>query len=204
MINFFYYDLWIYLTTHVTILQRPILWSCFNYTRFLTCFLIFLIFIYLAVAGLSCSMQTLSCGMWDLVPWLETELRSPGLEAWSQPLDHQESPISYVLRLGRLPWWLRWERIHLQCRRPGFDLQVGKIPWRRAWQPLHYSSLENPHGQRSPVGYSPRGHKESDMIEWLRTAQHSTGILHRVFLVQYIHESSCSFSFLNELLKQPV
>ena len=28
--------------------------------------------------------------------------------------------------------------------------------------PLQYSCLENPHGQRSLVGHSPRGHKESD------------------------------------------
>ena len=34
-----------------------------------------------------------------------------------------------------LPWWLRPERICLQCRRPRFDPWVGKIPWRRAWQP---------------------------------------------------------------------
>ena len=34
-----------------------------------------------------------------------------------------------------LPWWLRRLRIHLQCRRPGFNPGVGKIPWRRAWQP---------------------------------------------------------------------
>ena len=27
------------------------------------------------------------------------------------------------------------KKIHLQCRRPGFDPWVGKIPWRRAWQP---------------------------------------------------------------------
>ena len=27
--------------------------------------------------------------------------------------------------------WLRWSRICLQCRRPGFDPGVGKIPWRR-------------------------------------------------------------------------
>ena len=27
-----------------------------------------------------------------------------------------------------LLWWLRQERICLQCRRPGFDLWVGKIP----------------------------------------------------------------------------
>ena len=31
--------------------------------------------------------------------------------------------------------------------------------------PLQYSCLENPHGQRSLVGYSPLGCKESDMIE---------------------------------------
>ena len=30
---------------------------------------------------------------------------------------------------------------------------------------LQYSCLENPHGQRSLVGYSPWGHKESDMTE---------------------------------------
>ena len=34
---------------------------------------------------------------------------------------------------------------------------------------LQYSSLENPHGQRSLVGYSPWGCKESDMTEWLST-----------------------------------
>ena len=31
--------------------------------------------------------------------------------------------------------------------------------------PLQYSCLENPHGQRSLVGYSPRGCKESDTAE---------------------------------------
>ena len=31
--------------------------------------------------------------------------------------------------------------------------------------PLPYSYLENHHGQRSLVGYRPRGHKESDMME---------------------------------------
>ena len=33
--------------------------------------------------------------------------------------------------------------------------------------PLQYSCLEKSHGQRSLVGYSPRGCKESDMTEWL-------------------------------------
>ena len=33
--------------------------------------------------------------------------------------------------------------------------------------PLQYSYLENPHGWVSLVGYSPWGHKELDMTEWL-------------------------------------
>ena len=32
--------------------------------------------------------------------------------------------------------------------------------------PLQYSCRENPHGQRSLAGYSPRGRKESDTTEW--------------------------------------
>jgi len=37
---------------------------------------------------------------------------------------------SMNMNLSKL-WWLSWLRIHLQCRRPGFDPWVGKIPWRR-------------------------------------------------------------------------
>ena len=42
------------------------------------------------------------------------------------------------------------------------DPWVGKTPWRRAWQPAPVSLPGGPHGQRSLVGYSPRGGKESD------------------------------------------
>ena len=48
---------------------------------------------------------------------------------------------------------------------------VGSIPKSRRSpgeghsNPLQYSRLENPHGQRNPVGYSPWGHKESDVTE---------------------------------------
>ena len=38
--------------------------------------------------------------------------------------------------------------------------------------PLQYSCLENPHGQRVLVGYSPWGHKESHTTEQLSTIQH--------------------------------
>ena len=42
---------------------------------------------------------------------------------------------------------------------------VGKIPWRRTWQPTLVLLSGEPHGQRSLAGYSPWGHKESDMTE---------------------------------------
>ena len=41
----------------------------------------------------------------------------------------------------------------------------GKIPWRRKWQPAPVFLLGESHGQRSLVGYSLWGHKESDMTE---------------------------------------
>ena len=38
---------------------------------------------------------------------------------------------------------------------------LGRSPEGGNGNPLQYSSLENPHGQRSIAGYSPRGRKES-------------------------------------------
>ena len=44
---------------------------------------------------------------------------------------------------------------------------MGKIPWRRAWQPSPVFLPGKFRGQRSLVGYSLWGHKESDTTEWL-------------------------------------
>ena len=58
-----------------------------------------------------------------------------------------------------------------QCRRHKrlrFDPWVRKIPWRRAWQPIPVFLPGKSHGQRSLVGYSPQGHKESNMTEATR------------------------------------
>ena len=41
--------------------------------------------------------------------------------------------------------------------------------------PLQYSCLENPHGQRSLAGYSPRGHQELAITKWLSEAQSFSG-----------------------------
>ena len=43
--------------------------------------------------------------------------------------------------------------------------------------PLQYSCLENHHRQRSLAGFSPWGHKQSDVTEWLITKPDSTLIL---------------------------
>ena len=55
--------------------------------------------------------------------------------------------------------------------RPGLIAVLGGSPGRGHDDPLQYSCLENPHGQRSLVGYSPWSHKESEMTERLSTAQ---------------------------------
>ena len=70
------------------------------------------------------------------------------------------------------PRWSRGKESACQCRgfkKPGFNPWIGKIPWRRAWQPTPVFLPGESHGQRSLVGYSSWGHKESDMTEWLCT-----------------------------------
>ena len=64
-------------------------------------------------------------------------------------------------------------KIHLQCRRPGFDPWVGKIPWRRERLPTPVFCLGEFHGL-----YSPWGCKESDMTEQLSLPLHFT-VQHR-------------------------
>ena len=70
--------------------------------------------------------------------------------------------IGYPLQYSWLPLWFRWQRICLQCRRPGFDPWVGKIPWRRERLATPVFWPAEFHGQ-----YSPWGRKESDTTEWL-------------------------------------
>ena len=54
-----------------------------------------------------------------------------------------------------------------KCGRTRFDPWVGKIPWRRAWQPTPVFLSGESCGQRSLVGYSPWGCRESDTTERL-------------------------------------
>ena len=47
------------------------------------------------------------------------------------------------------------------------------IPWRRKWQSTLVLLSGKSHGQRSLLGYSPWGHKESDTTERLHSLTHS-------------------------------
>ena len=65
-------------------------------------------------------------------------------------------------------WLLRWHSgkestcQRRRCKRCGFDPWVRKIPWSRKWQPTLIFLPGKFYGQRSLVGYSPWGRKESD------------------------------------------
>ena len=54
-----------------------------------------------------------------------------------------------------------------------FDPWVTKIPWRGKWQPITVFLPGEFHGKRSLEGYSPWGHKESDMTERTHTHTHT-------------------------------
>ena len=56
----------------------------------------------------------------------------------------------------------------------GLIIGLGRSPGVGNSTPLQYCCLENSHGQRSLAGYCPWGRKESEKIEGLSTAQHST------------------------------
>ena len=58
-------------------------------------------------------------------------------------------------------------KAQMQCRRPRFNSWVRKIPWRRKWKLTPAVLPGESHGQRSLVGYSPRGHNELDTTEQL-------------------------------------
>ena len=81
--------------------------------------------------------------------------------------------------LAGLPRCLRWSSCP-QRRRPGFNPWVGKIPWRRKWQPPAVFLPGEFHGQKSLVGYSPRGPKVLDMAEQLDTHTHTHTLWHSV------------------------
>ena len=91
---------------------------------------------------------------------------SPGWGRWSLAISY------FTIH----PRWLSGKASTCQCtrhKRWGFDPWGQKIPWRRKWQPTPVFLPGKSHGQRSIMGYSPWGCKESDTTEWLRARVHT-------------------------------
>ena len=81
----------------------------------------------------------------------------------------------------------------LQRRRPEFDPRVGKIPWRRKRQPTPVLLPGKSCGQRSLVGYSPWGGRESDTAERLHFHFQHTELI--IFFI--VHLYPCSLDATN-------
>ena len=86
------------------------------------------------------------------------------------PIHNKEKGLHKDMSIRGLPWWLSDKESTSQRRRRRFNPWIGKILWRRKWQPTPVFLPEKSHTQRSLVGYSPWGHKESDMPWWLNNS----------------------------------
>ena len=64
-----------------------------------------------------------------------------------------------------------------ECNNESFYIFYTKI-WRRKWQPTPVFLPGEFHEQRRLVGYSPRGHKESDTTESLTYQNHLNNNTH--------------------------
>ena len=82
----------------------------------------------------------------------------------------------YSWLIGSSSFWTFWENTwnDFGCWNETVFSNVNYIPWRRAWQPTPVLLPGESHGQRSLVGYSPWGHKESDMTGGLSTMSINT------------------------------
>ena len=86
---------------------------------------------------------------------------SPAFQADTLPSEPPGKPQFYTYLLGYtgLPMWL--SSIESTCNAGGLGLIPGlrRFPGGGHGNPFQYSSLENPHGQRSLAGYGPWGCK---------------------------------------------
>ena len=77
-----------------------------------------------------------------------------------------ENDINNFYLLIHPSWWLSGKEPACQCMKHELDPWVRKIPWGRKWQLISGFLTGKFHGQRSLVGYSSLGCKESDNNNW--------------------------------------
>ena len=76
--------------------------------------------------------------------------------------------------------------------------RLGRFPGGRHGNPLKYSCLENPHGQRSLVGYSPRGCRELEIrVEFILLRLASLALCHLLFIILLFHQASILHSLIH-------
>ena len=139
---------------------------------------------------------------------------------WSSPLSWMFTPLllnSVVALILIIMWFLK---IYLEflgfsdgsdgkqstCSvgDPGSFPGLGRSPGEGNGSPLQYSCLENPMNRGSLAGYSPWGHEESDMTEWLmlslsessHTISYVTLKIYPEVLVLKEHSAIASYSHL--------
>ena len=117
--------------------------------------------VFMGFSGGSDSKES-ACSVGEIWVWFlgredpleKDRLPTPGFMGFPGGLDGKESACN-VGDLGLIPG-------------------LGRSPGGGHGNPFQYSYLENPHGERSLVGYSPWSPNKSDMTEWLSTAQNNT------------------------------
>ena len=83
-------------------------------------------------------------------------------------LEKDSLELAYFSKMVHFPGGASGKEPTCQCRRhTRYRLApwVGNIPWRRKWQPTSVFLPGESHIQRTPAGYSPWGHKESNTTE---------------------------------------
>ena len=140
-------------------------------------------------SSLAFMMIQMMLAIWSLFPlptmvkhlptMQETQVQSLG---WADLLEKEMATHSSILA-SKILWTEKPGRLQsIGSQRVGHDratslslssafsktsLNIRKFPWRRKWHPTPVFLPGKSHGGRSPVGYSPWGHKESNTTERL-------------------------------------
>ena len=118
------------------------------------------------------------------IPWTGEpgRLQSMGLQSWKQ--------LSNYTELHTYPVWA--SQVALMVKNPSANAGQMQIPWRRLQRPTPVFLPGESHGQRSWVGYSPWGCKDSDTTEATKQAHIPFGnILLNVLSADDNHCENC-------------
>ena len=99
----------------------------------------------------------------------------------SPPTKAPHGQSEYTIMKKGLPRWHRGKGSTCQRRRLRFDFWAGKVPRSRKRQPTPVFLPGKSRGQRSLVGYSPQGRKESDTTGQLIPHMHALDVKRRDF-----------------------